>query len=66
MWEYIVELFSKPAIMLTPMEQIIITAILLILVILIFAIIFGIIALVETIQERKERKEFERKYKDIT
>jgi hypothetical protein len=59
MWEYIVELFSKPAIMLTPMEQIIITAIIVIGLILIFAILFGIIALVETIQERKERKEWE-------
>ena len=66
MWEYLVELFSKPAIMLTTLEQIIITAIIIVGLIIVFAIICGIIALVETIQERKERKEFERKYKDIT
>ena len=66
MWEYLVELFSKPAIMLTPLEQIIITAIIVVGLIIVFAIIFGIIALAETIQERKERKEWERKYKDIT
>lgn len=66
MWEYLVELFSKPAIMLTPLEQIIITAIIVVGLIIVFAIICGIIALAETIQERKERKEFERKYKDIT
>ena len=66
MWEYLVELFSKPAIMLTTLEQIIITAIIVVGLIIVFAIIFGIIALVETIQERKERKEWERKYKDIT
>ena len=61
MWEYIVELFSKPAIMLTTLEQIIITAIIVIGLIIVFAILFGIIALVETIQERKERKEWERR-----
>jgi hypothetical protein len=61
MWEYIVELFSKPAIMLTPLEQIIITAIIVVGLIIVFAILFGIIALVETIQERKERKEWERR-----
>lgn len=61
MWEYIVELFSKPAIMLTPLEQIIITAIIVVGLIIVFAILFGIIALAETIQERKERKEFERR-----
>ena len=64
MWEYLVELFSKPAIMLTPLEQIIITAIIVVALILIFAIICGIIALVETIQERKERKEWERRWKE--
>ena len=63
MWEYIVELFSKPAIMLTPLEQIIITAIIVVGLIIVFAIIFGIIALAETIQERKERKEWERRWK---
>lgn len=61
MWEYIVELFSKPAIMLTPLEQIIITAIIVVGLILIFAIIIGIIVLAETIKERKERKEWERR-----
>ena len=64
MWEYIVELFSKPAIMLTPMEQIIITAIIVIGLIIVFAIICGIIALAETIKERKERKEWERRWKE--
>ena len=63
MWEYLVELFSKPAIMLTPLEQIIITAIIVVGLIIVFAIIFGIIALAETIQERKERKEWERRWK---
>jgi cell division protein FtsL len=61
MWEYLIELFEKPAIMLTTLEQIIITAIIVIGLILIFAILFGIIALVDTIQERKERKEWERR-----
>lgn len=61
MWEYLVELFEKPAIMLTPLEQIIITAIIVVGLIIVFAIIFGIIALAETIQERKERKEWERR-----
>ena len=61
MWEYLVELFEKPAIMLTPLEQIIITAIIIVGLIIVFAIIFGIIALAETIQERKERKEWERR-----
>jgi cell division protein FtsL len=61
MLEYIVELFEKPAIMLTTLEQIIITVIIVICLILIFAILFGIIALAETIQERKERKEWERR-----
>ena len=59
MWEYLVELFSKPAIMLTTLEQIIITAIIIVGLIIVFAIIFGIIALAETIQEHKERKEWE-------
>ena len=66
MWEYIVELFEKPAIMLTPLEQIIITAIIVVGLIIVLAIICGIIALAETIQERKERKEWERRWKDIT
>lgn len=61
MWEYIVELFSKPAIMLTPLEQIIVFAIIVIGLIIVFAIICGIIALAETIQEHKERKEWERR-----
>ena len=61
MWEYIVELFEKPAIMLTTLEQIILLAIIIVGLILIFVILFGIIALVETIQERKERKEWERR-----
>ena len=64
MWEYLVELFSKPAIMLTPLEQIIITAIIVVGLIIVFAILFGIIALYETIQERKERKEWERRWKE--
>ena len=59
MCEYLVELFSKPAIMLTPLEQIIITAIIVVGLIIVFAIIGGIIVLYETIQERKERKEWE-------
>ena len=66
MWEYLVELFEKPAISLSTFEQLIIFAIVIVGVIIVFAIICGIIALAETIQERKERKEFERKYKDIT
>ena len=66
MWEYIVELFSKPAIMLTTLEQIIMYVIIIVGLIIVFAIIIGIIALAETIQERKERKEWERKFKDIT
>lgn len=61
MWEYIVELFEKPAIMLTPLEQIIITAIIVVGLIIVFAIIIGIFVLYETIQERKERKEWERR-----
>ena len=64
MWEYLVELFEKPAIMLTPLEQIIVFAIIVVALIIVFAIIFGIIALVETIQERKERKEWERRRKE--
>ena len=64
MWEYLVELFSKPAIMLTPLEQIIVFAIIVVGLIIVFAIIIGIIALVETIQERKERKEWERRRKE--
>lgn len=64
MWEYIVELFSKPAIMLTPLEQIIVFAIIVVGLIIVFAIIFGIIALAETIQERKGRKEWERRWKE--
>lgn len=64
MWEYLVELFSKPAIMLTPLEQIIVFAIIVVGLIIVFAIIFGIIALAETIQERKERKEWERRRKE--
>ena len=63
MWEYLVELFSKPAIMLTPLEQIIVFAIIVVGLIIVFAIIIGIIALAETIQERKERKEWERRGK---
>lgn len=66
MWEYLVELFEKPAIMLTTLEQIILLAIIVVGLIIVFAIIIGIIALAETIQERKERKEWERKFKDIT
>ena len=61
MWEYLVELFSKPAIMLTTLEQIILLAIIVVSLIIVFAIIFGIIALAETIQERKGRKEWERR-----
>ena len=61
MWEYLVELFSKPAIMLTPLEQIIVFAIIVVGLIIVFAIIIGIFVLYETIQERKERKEFERR-----
>ena len=61
MWEYIVELFEKPAIMLTTLEQIILLAIIVVGLILIFVILFVIIALAETIQERKERKEWERR-----
>ena len=64
MWEYLVELFSKPAIMLTTLEQIIITAIIVVSLIIVFAIIIGIIALAETIQERKGRKEWERRWKE--
>lgn len=64
MWEYLVELFEKPAIMLTPLEQIIVFAIIVVGLIIVFAIIFGIIALAETIQERKERKEWERRRKE--
>ena len=63
MWEYLVELFSKPAIMLTTLEQIILLAIIVVSLIIVFAIIFGIIALAETIQERKGRKEWERRWK---
>ena len=58
MWEYLVELFEKPAIMLTTLEQIILLAIIVVGLIIVFAIICGIIALAETIQERKERKEW--------
>ena len=47
--------------MLTPLEQIIVFAIIVVGLIIVFAIICGIIALVETIQERKERKEWERR-----
>ena len=61
MWEYLVELFEKPAIMLTPLEQIIVFAIIVVGLIIVFAIIIGIIALAETIQEHKERKEWERR-----
>ena len=64
MWEYLVELFSKPAIMLTTLEQIILLAIIVVSLIIVFAIIFGIIALAETIQERKGRKEWERRWKE--
>lgn len=64
MWEYLVELFSKPAIMLTPLEQIIMFAIIVVGLIIVLAIICGIIALAETIQERKERKEWERRRKE--
>ena len=64
MWEYIVELFSKPAIMLTTLEQIILLAIIVIGLIIVFAIICGIIALAETIKERKEGKEWERRWKE--
>jgi hypothetical protein len=65
MWEYLIELFEKPAIMLTTLEQIIITAIIVVGLIIVFAIIIGGVAIYEAIQERKERKEWER-YKDIT
>ena len=61
MWEYLVELFSKPAIMLTPLEQIIVFAIIVVGLIIVFAIIIGGVAIYETIQERKERKEWERR-----
>ena len=64
MWEYLVELFSKPAIMLTPLEQIIVFAIIVVGLIIVFAIICGIIVLAETIQEHKERKEWERRWKE--
>ena len=64
MWEYLVELFEKPAIMLTPLEQIIVFAIIVVGLIIVFAIIFGIIALAETIKERKEGKVWERRWKE--
>ena len=64
MWEYLVELFEKPTIMLTTLEQIILLAIIVIGLIIVFAIICGIIALAETIKERKERKEWERRRKE--
>ena len=64
MWEYLVDLFSKPAIMLTPLEQIIVFAIIVVGLIIVLAIICGIIALAETIKERKEGKEFERRRKE--
>ena len=59
MWEYLVELFEKPAISLSTFEQLIIFAIIVVGLIIVFAIIGGIIVLYETIQERKERKEWE-------
>lgn len=61
MWEYLVELFEKPAIMLTTLEQLIIFAIVIVGVIIVFALIIGGVAIYEAIQERKERKEFERR-----
>lgn len=64
MWEYLVELFEKPAIMLTTLEQIILLAIIVVGLILIFAILFGLVYIYETIQEHKERKEFERRWKE--
>ena len=64
MWEYLVELFEKPAIMLTTLEQIILLAIIVIGLIIVFAIICGIIALAETIKERKEGKAWERRWKE--
>jgi hypothetical protein len=64
MWKYLIELFEKPAIMLTPLEQIIITAIIVVGLIIVFALIIGGVAIYETIQERKERKEWERRWKE--
>ena len=64
MWEYLVELFEKPAIMLTTFEQLIIFAIVIVGVIIVFALIIGGVAIYEAIQERKERKEFERRRKE--
>lgn len=65
MLEYIVELFEKPAIMLTTLEQILMFVIIIVGLIIVFAIICVIIALAETIKERKEGKEWERRWKDI-
>ena len=54
MWEYLVELFSKPAIMLTTLEQIILLAIIIVGLIIVFALFGCVVYIYETIKERKE------------
>lgn len=61
MWEYIVELFEKPAIMLTTLEQIILLAIIVVGLIIVFALFGCVVYIYESIKERKERKEWERR-----